>query len=98
MNDKSLLQVHALNARGDSAAAGRLLTQILRKEPLNVPALIAIAEIEITAEHYDTAANACKKPFVSAVTTPTTLTVLARTCWLSGDVTQALNHVRRYEH
>lgn len=46
----------------------------------------------------DTAGNACKKPFVSAATTPMTLTVLARTCWLSGEVTQALNHVRRYEH
>ena len=95
MNDKRLHQAHLLNARGDSAAAARLLTQILRKEPSNVPALIALAEIEITAEHYETARERLQKALRIRRNDTHALTALARACWLSGDLTQALDHTRR---
>lgn len=95
MNDKRLHQAHALNARGDSAAAARLLTQILRKEPSNVPALVALAEIEITAEHYETARERLQKALRIRRNHTQALSALARACWLSGDITEALNHARR---
>jgi hypothetical protein len=52
----------------------------------------------ITAEHYDTARERLQKALRIHRNDTHDFTVLARTCWLSGDVTQVLNHVRRYEH
>jgi tetratricopeptide (TPR) repeat protein len=95
MNDKRLHQAHALNARGDSAAAARLLAQILRKEPSNVTALVTLAEIELTAEHHDTARERLQKALRIRRDFVPALVAFARACWLSGDPVQALNIARR---
>jgi tetratricopeptide (TPR) repeat protein len=94
-DEKRLRDAHALHVAGDSAAAARILGQLLRKEPADVAVLTELAEIEIGWEKYDAAIKKLDKAVRIRRNYAPAAAALGRAYWMAGEPERALQYAER---